>query len=137
MKNAWKWILGILLSLLVICLAVVPLFFRVGYRYMPMMRGGFRGDFHVPGAFGFMGGLMALRMVLLPLLVVALLVLIGFWIGSARRNSVQSPPTAQPLPQASPPVATTSISEEKHCTHCGNTLQPEWAHCPSCGTKVE
>lgn len=123
---------------MVVCLAVVPLFFRVGYRFMPMMRGGFRGDFHGPGAFGFMGGLMALRMVLLPLLVVALLVLIGFWIGSARRNSVRAATSAQPLPQSTSPAATpVAAVEGKHCTHCGNTLLPEWAHCPSCGTKVE
>ncbi len=90
MKNVWKWILGILLALMLFGLALIPLFFRIGYRYMPMMRGGFRGDFHSPGVFGFMGGFMALWMILLPLLVIAILVLIGFWIGSARRNSAQA-----------------------------------------------
>jgi hypothetical protein len=149
MKNAWKWILGIILGLSIVALTVLPFFMRLGIRMMPNVQRfgerGFRG-FHMDGPFGMMGGgymgggmwggLMAIRMVVLPLLVIALLVLISYWIGNARRQKISAQVPAQPVIQEPLPVVA-SVEAEKHCKSCGKHLETEWMTCPFCGTKVE
>jgi len=141
MKKVWKWIIGIVVSLLVVA-ALVGVVFMVsshgfargefngwvrpgfdarGPGMMPFNNGEGRGGYglHMRGpgmmGFGFMpfGGLM----LLFPLGFLTLIVLGVVWLVKAIRK-----PVAVPAPMSS-------------CKNCNYPVQAEWRNCPNCGKK--
>lgn len=115
MKNAWKWILGILIVLLIF---FAPLLHRAAFDALGyetpaygMMRGfggpmmGGRGGF---GGHGFGGGLI-------PLVVIGLIGYGIYWFVTKKRAA---------------PVAM------KACTSCGKFVQEDWKNCPYCGNAL-
>ncbi len=133
MSRTWKWIIGIGLTLSVLALAVVPFIFRIGMRAMPLVKQGVRMGRQFPDRmhdFGMMGGIpgmIGITNVLLPILVIALMLFIGYLIGSAKKPT--TPAVVSPAPAVSPDGL-------KPCAHCGQNLEPSWTHCPFCGTQI-
>ncbi len=143
MSRTWKWIIGIGLTLSVIALAVLPFILRIGMRAVPVIQQGARAGRQFPGKvpeFGKVGMpamrggfplMTGLHNVLLPLLVVALVLFVGYLIGSARKPAVAAAPVA-PAPAVQ---AQTVEKGEITCENCGKGIQQEWTHCPFCGNK--
>jgi hypothetical protein len=69
------------------------------------------------------GLLMVLGVFIVPILLIAWLV---FWIAQPR-NAASGPQTRVLG------ASGISASAAHPCTHCGASLQAEWAHCPQCG----
>lgn len=133
MSRTWKWIIGIGLSLGILVLAAGSVFMRFGMRAMPYLKQGMGTGGQFPGRmhnFGFMGGapgMMGFSNVLLPILVIALMLFIGYLVGSARKPAI-------PAAVVSAPVDKTA--EFKPCSQCGKGLENGWTHCPYCGTQI-
>src|SRR5688500_6660514 len=157
MKNIWKWIVGIILVLLVVAAIAVPFVLHrklalnpadsVIYSYHPReglqngpMPGKFFGEYHSPKGdrrsgfarfhhggmlqrgmhfgpgFLLFGGLMRL----VPLALLALVIVVSYQMGKRASATVTA---------AVAPAATHA------CPKCGNLVQDDWKHCPSCGKK--
>jgi hypothetical protein len=157
MKNIWKWIIGIVLVLFVAAVIAVPFVLhyklaanpensvifsrpdRDGLKNGPMQdkffseyhsrMGGqrfgfdpfhhgamFRRSMHFGPGFLLFGGLMRL----VPLALLALVIVVSYRMG--KRAAVISA-------AAVPPPASHA------CPKCGNPVQDDWKHCPSCGKK--
>ena len=152
MKTFWKWAAILVGIFLVVFLGASLVFSRMFFGFpmrgrMPMMGGGFGFGRGMPFYGGFGGGVMIIGRFLLPLILIALLVLIGFAIGRRARPAtvqagptqfVQSPPVPPTPVQAEPiPAEPVVAQSESTCGHCGKPLQPEWNTCPYCGAKIE
>lgn len=115
MKNAWKWILGIVIVLAV--LTLLPYLWRVLFpAYGYGMMGGYYG-YPMMGGYGMMGftPFGMLFMWLIPLGSLALLVLGIVWLV----NAVSGSKAAARL-----------------CAHCGRPAQADWKTCPYCGNAL-
>ena len=154
MKKAWKWILGIVIGILVVCLilAAVPFFMHNfgGGSYGMMGNYGRGGDFdgwgrhpmmggrggYMPfyGGFFLLGGLFRL---LIPL---ALLGLVGSGIFTLGKRSV-APAVVNAAPVTAPAVepaveASGESVSTRACARCGKPVQDDWTTCPYCGTSI-
>ncbi len=116
MKNAWKWLLGIAIVLLIFVALPFGLGFfvpRYGFGYGCCGWSGYHGWGMMP--FGHMGwGMMPFGFFgwIFPLLFLALIVLGIWWLINALSGS-----------------KSTTIS----CPSCGKPLESNWKACPYCG----
>lgn len=152
MKNIWKWVLGIVLTL-ILAAGLFGLGFlfrtRVATNFAPrspivqMERfPGWRGDrmdmprggpmmMHQFGRGPFLPGMMFFGFIgrLLPLALLALLLYAAYRLGKGRSAPLPAPVAVSETPPTPPAPSTHS------CTTCGNAVQDEWKHCPNCGEK--
>jgi len=124
MRNAWKWILGVLAVALVTFLIATPFFGgfgRLGFGCggVNMMGRGFGWGLGMMGGWGMLGGMGMLLMLLIPLgfitLLIAGVVLLV--------RGVNAPRAAAPASPA--------------CPSCGRSVQGDWTTCPYCGKPLQ
>jgi uncharacterized paraquat-inducible protein A len=73
--------------------------------------------------FGLLITLMVLGLLILLIIAIVIGVLV---LDSRRKRLLYSPPPSNDLVR----------QDARYCTHCGQVLQSDWAHCPKCGAPV-
>jgi hypothetical protein len=155
MKNVLKWAAIILGILIVLVLVASPFLLRSGFARMPFAgfsrmpmhpgpdgwngMGGHPG-LRMMGGFGLFGGVGMLLFRLLGNLVVLGLIVLGV-VALVRYFSKRQPtalPAAPAAFSAAPvtPAPAPAPVQTQACKACGKDLQPDWSHCPYCGTAV-
>lgn len=155
MKNIWKWVLGIVLTLVLVALAVglfgLGFFVRTRTADLaprnipavqmdrfpdwrgdrmdmprgPMMMRGFRRGPFLPGMMFF--GFVG-RIV--PLALFGLLLYGAYRLGKGRSAPLVAPVAVSETSPAPSPTT-------HPCSACGTTVHDDWKHCPNCGEKQE
>jgi hypothetical protein len=151
MKNAWKWIIGIIVGLVVLTV-LFGVGFMVrnnfhGYREVSRVAPGFyeRGPGMMPyGGFGHMRGPSMMGYGFMPFGgIFACLVGLGFLVLMVLGIIVLVRGLRKPMPATNVLATAPAITPESTpaaiinaCKKCGKPLQDEWVACPFCGKKV-
>jgi hypothetical protein len=164
MKTSTKWIIGIVIALLAVCVLAGAVFagvsvigrssWQMGTRYghlwgdqdqiMPWGETPNQPGQHMwmnpqRGVNGVRFGFFSpLRMLALPLLCLGFLALLIIGIVLLIRRSSRSKSTAspaEPIPTPAPVVNEPPVAAPV-CPNCARNVESEWSHCPYCGAPL-
>jgi hypothetical protein len=159
MKKTMKWIIGIVVSLIVLAVIVGVGYLVISHwtgagrviverniqpwgndRTLPWRDMPTRPSRALPGLW--FGGFPVLRMIsggLVCLGFVALIVLgviaLVRWLKRSPKTAVASQPAVAPVSVAAPETAS-EPAPAAACPNCGQPVQPDWSHCPYCGADL-